>query len=281
MSNLGPRSAGALSSIWRALALDVLVCLGFYSRLPLPPRVLGPGSGDMAAFGPASRVAPLAGALIGGVGAVCLIVAASLLGLPSWIAAVLALATVVLCSGGLHEDGLADIADGFGGGASRERKLDIMRDSRIGTFGALALVLSVLVRAGALTSLMERYGPAGAAVILVAVGAASRGFGLLPLALLPPARTDGLARAVGPLPRSAFLSALGLATMLGTAGAALAGAGVLHALLACAACGAASLWMTRLARDQIGGQTGDVSGAAQQLSEIAFLLALLVSPSLG
>lgn len=235
----------------------------------------------MEDFGRAARVAPLAGAVLGGVGAVGLTIFDFVLGLPPWIAAVLALTVVIASSGALHEDGLADIADGFGGGYTQQRKLDIMRDSRIGTFGALALVLSVLVRAGALAALIERYGLGGGAAVLIAVGAASRGFGLLPLAALPTARTDGLAHAVGTPPRSAILTALGLATLLGAIGPALAGIGVLRGLFACAAAAAASLWLTRLARKQIGGQTGDVSGAAQQLSEIAFLLALLVSPGLG
>ena len=181
----------------------------------------------------------------------------------------------------MHEDGLADVADGFGGGTSRERKLEIMRDSRIGTFGALALLLSVLIRTGALATLIERYGLGGGATVLIVAGATSRGFGLLPLAMLPPARADGLAHAVGILPRSVLLSAMGLATLLGAIGPALVGIGALRGLFACAAGAAASLGLTRLARQQIGGHTGDVSGAAQQLSEIAFMLALLVSPSLG
>ena len=280
MPNGTPPMASAFLTASRALATDVLVCLEFYSRLPLPDRVR-PETLDLGAFGRATRVAPIAGALIGGAGAVGLILAGPVLGLPPWIAAVLALSVVILCGGALHEDGLADVADGFGGGSTRERKLEIMRDSRIGTFGALALVLSLLLRAGALWALVERHGAAGGAAVLIAVGAASRGFGLLPLAMLPPARTDGLARAVGSLPRSAVLSAFGLATLLGTGVPGLAGIGIWRGVSACAAAAAASWGLTSLARQQIGGQTGDVSGAAQQLSEVAFLLALLVLPSLG
>ena len=219
--------------------------------------------------------------MIGIFGAAVLLLSGGLLGLPPTVAVLLALAATIACGGALHEDGLADIADGFGGGTTRQRKLDIMRDSRIGTFGTLALVLSVLVRAGALIGLAARYGLGGGALAIIAAEAASRGFGLLPLALLPSARSDGLAHAVGGLPKFTVLSGLGLATLLGAGGAALAGMGILRGLFACAAAAAASLWLCRLARAQIGGQTGDVSGAAQQLSVMAFLLALLVSPALG
>lgn len=275
----------SLSPICRRLsrqaAVDLMICLRFYSRVPLPRLSFEPETWDAATFGRAVGMAPVAGALIGTVGSASLALFGLLLGLPSWIAAVLAIASIMAASGGLHEDGLADVADGFGGGRDRQRKLDIMRDSRIGTFGAAALVLSLMVRVGALAALIDRFGYAGATAALLAVHAASRGFGLWPLATLPPARTDGLAHAAGAVPKDAFLCALMLATLFGAVPPTFAGPGAGHALLACAAALAASVAIARLARHQIGGQTGDVAGAAEQVAEIAFMLALLIAPRLG
>jgi adenosylcobinamide-GDP ribazoletransferase len=94
------------------------------------------------------------GALVGACGALAYWGAAAV-GLPPFVAGVLAVAATLLVTGALHEDGLADTADGFGAGVTRERKLEIMRDSRIGTYGVAALVLSILLRAGAVASLVE------------------------------------------------------------------------------------------------------------------------------
>ena len=131
----------------------------------------------------------MVGALIGLAGAIAYALAVWL-GLPPWPAAVLALATTIWLTGALHEDGLADVADGFGGGRTREDKLAIMRDPRIGSYGALALVLAVLARAGAMAALAE---PAAVAAALVAAGAASRAALPAVMAALPQARPDGLA----------------------------------------------------------------------------------------
>lgn len=281
MRPAAPNVVALVANVTRALALDVLICLRFYTRLPLPERAFGADALDPRAFGGAFRAAPLAGAVVGMAGAAGLWTFGFLLGLPPAISSILALSLTIACSGALHEDGLADLADGFGGGGTRARKLEIMRDSRIGTYGALALLVSVLVRIGALSALSERHGVGCAGLVLIAAGAASRGIGLLPLAMLRAARPDGLGNAAGSLPRSAFFCALGLAVTLGTVVPMLAGIGGVRALLACAAAAGAGLWLTALARRQIGGQTGDVSGAAQQAAEIAFVLALLVSPRFG
>ena len=121
------------------------------------------------------------------------------LGLPPPLAAPLALGCLILLSGALHEDGLADCTEGFFGGATRERKLEIMRDSAIGAFGACAVILSLLLRIGALAALAP-HGPLIAAAVLAAGAGVSRAACLAPLALLPPARADGAGRAVGTLP---------------------------------------------------------------------------------
>ncbi len=199
---------------------------------------------------------PLVGLLVGGIGASVLTLGMRA-GMPQPLAAVWALAATVLVTGGLHEDGLADTADGFGGGSTAERKLAIMRDSRIGSFGALALGFSLALRLVAL-ALAPR--PAAA---LVLAGMVGRGAMLLPLLLLPSARGDGLGAALAGTGRAAPL--VGLAV---TAAASwlVPGAG-LAAL-------AAGLAVSALARRQIGGYTGDVFGATEQLAECAALSTL-------
>jgi adenosylcobinamide-GDP ribazoletransferase len=252
---------------------DLLACLRFYSRLPVPVLSWETQPHAMLDFAKAIRALPLAGLIIALPAAGLLYGAGKIL--PPELAAGLALSLFVLTTGAFHEDGLADTADGFGGGRSIERKLEIMRDSRIGTFGGVALGLSLLARWAALTALL-RMGLTPALVALFAAAALSRWLGLLPIALLPPARKDGAAHAaVGPEPGA---MALGGALALG-AGLApwwLGGGALwLSATAVALACGAA-LGMVYVSHRQIRGQTGDVAGAAQQVAEITFLIALCI-----
>lgn len=127
----------------------------FLTRLPLPRLT------DAAARTPVSRASwafPLVGLAVGLVGALTLW-GTALAGLPPLVSALATLAVTVALTGALHEDGLGDLADGFGGGATRDRKLEIMRDSRVGSYGVLALLFSIGLRAGALTALLETGGP--------------------------------------------------------------------------------------------------------------------------
>jgi adenosylcobinamide-GDP ribazoletransferase len=267
------RSEEEVSTLLRGAAKNTLAALRFYSRLPLPafgfenePFALP----DLARLAP---YAPVAGAIIGACGAIVL-VAARALGLPVLVSAALALGALLLVSGAFHEDGLADVADGFGGGATAERKLEIMRDSRIGAFGGAALALSLLLRAAALAALSQQGTDVGAAA-LIAAGALSRAFGLAPLALLDPARLDGAGASVGRLEACALAkSALVALAIAAIAGVIVLGLG--RSLLAAFVAAAAALAMTAIARRQINGQTGDVAGAAQQLAEIACLCGLLI-----
>src|SRR5271166_6310981 len=125
----------------RSLLIDLLICLRFATRIPIPAlrEELAP---DLSGFSRAMRMLPAAGALLGAAAAGALL-AATASGLAPVLAAPLAIAVLVVLSGALHEDGLADCADGFGGGNGKEDKLRIMRDSAIGSYGALALILSV------------------------------------------------------------------------------------------------------------------------------------------
>src|ERR1700719_4117799 len=155
------------AGVWldRLLA-DVKTSVLFCTRLPFSDAT-PIGGRDLAH---ASWALPVAGLLVGGIGAV-VYWAVVWIGLPSWPAAALALAATVAITGCLHEDGLADTADGFGGGRDRERKLDIMRDSRLGTYGACALVMSLLLRWAALAAIAH---PASVALSLVAAHAFAR-----------------------------------------------------------------------------------------------------------
>ena len=169
---------------------DLIACLRFFSRLPLPPLPFEKNPHARPDLTRLARMTPIAGAVIAAIGALALALA-NALGLPPLISAALAICALVVVAGALHEDGLADVADGFGGGDTRERKLEIMRDSRVGAYGAAALALSLMLRVAALSALLG-HGLGEAAAGLVLAGTVSRAFGLLPLALLAPARADGL-----------------------------------------------------------------------------------------
>ncbi|MEM1431081.1 MAG: adenosylcobinamide-GDP ribazoletransferase [Pseudomonadota bacterium] len=184
------------------------------------------------------------------------------LGLPALVAALAAVAAMALLTGALHHDGLADVADGFGGGRTADRALEIMRDSRIGSYGTLALVLAVGLEAAALAGIAG--GAPLSAFLLIAV--ASRVAMLAALLWMPAVRQDGLGHsAVGPGP-----GALGIGGLLVLACAVPLGAAALP-VLACAGLGALSV--ARRALRRIGGQTGDVLGAVQVVSAVSGWLA--------
>ena len=218
----------------------------------------------------ASRCYPLVGALVGGLAGLVLLVTDGL-GLPAIPAALLAIATTMLITGALHEDGLADLADGFGGGRDRVQKLAIMRDSRIGSYGVLALILAVALRGFSLAAIAH---PLTAMAVLIAAESLSRGGLASIMAMLPAARPDGLAAHVG-RPRgsdalTAAVIALAIALLL------------LDWQAAALAAAAAALFqggLALLASRQIGGYTGDVLGAAHQVAATAVLLILAATLS--
>ena len=265
-----------LASQWFAAAAhglararrDLAASLRFFSILPLPAAA--EPAPPFAAF---AWAAPLAGAINGGLSSVALIVALRL-GLPAGLAAVAPVATLFAVCGGLHEDGLADFADGLAAGRSRDERLAIMRDSRIGVFGAGALTLALIARVAAVAALAASGGATAAAAQIVA-GAAARLGALVPLAALAPARPDGLVASAGRLAPTTFLAAAaataGVAIVFGLANFGV-GRAVLAALLAAAAAGA----IAALAGRRLGGQTGDVAGAAAQAAEIVALAGLLI-----
>jgi adenosylcobinamide-GDP ribazoletransferase len=273
MSDHIEKTRGSPVNLWQALTVDLVQALRFYSRLPLPALPWEPDPHALPDFQRVARVLPLAGVVLGILPALAM-GAALVLGLGPWLAATLAVAAMTLTTGALHEDGLADTADSFGG-ATRERRLEIMRDSRIGSFGSAALFFALALRIGALAALASRVEwPAVLAAILIAASL-SRTAGLMLLVFLPPARRDGASYSVGQPTRETFWLAAGLAGLIAVVlgllgGLPASGLGLMLALSALA-----GLTFMRLAERHIGGQTGDLAGAAQQAAEIAALIGLL------
>ena len=235
---------------------DLLSAFALLSRLPLPNHK-GTGAASAWAW-------PLVGAVLGALAAGFASLALWA-GLTPGVAAAAVLGLLALMTGALHEDGLSDTADGLFGGWTKERRLEIMKDSRVGSYGVLALVLITLARWSALAAVLGAGGHWGA---LIAVGAVSRAPMALVMAALPNARGTGLSHATGRPAASVALAA-----------------GVLAAVIALVCTGLAALPMlalvalavgllARSARQRIGGQTGDILGASQQLAEVAALAVL-------
>jgi adenosylcobinamide-GDP ribazoletransferase len=220
----------------------------------------------------AARSFPLVGALIGAAGGIVLLLAITI-GLPPLAAALVAVGATIVLSGGLHEDGLADTIDGFGGGKTMAARLEIMRDSRIGSFGVLALIASTGLRVFLIAAWLPA-GPWQAAMALVASEAAGRGAMVWAWAALPAARPGGLSASLGAPDAETRSAALVLTTLIGIVAGTIAG-GVLAALVAIAAVALAVIAFSSWSRRMIGGQTGDVLGAIEQIGAIVFLLSLV------
>jgi adenosylcobinamide-GDP ribazoletransferase len=239
-----------------------LLATAVLTRLPVA-SVSDRPEPERGAVAEASWAFPAVGAGIGMIAAVVMFLA-STFGLGEVSSALLALVAAGLITGALHEDGLADTADGFGGGRTRHEKLAIMRDSRQGTYGTLALIFSIGLRAAALGSIA---GPVEAGLALIAAHATSRAALPVVMRWLTPARDDGLGAAAGtPGPTSMLVAlAMGILVALGMLGP-------VRGAVALVLSGMAAAAMAWLARRQIGGYTGDVLGAIQQIGEIVMLL---------
>jgi adenosylcobinamide-GDP ribazoletransferase len=226
------------------------------TRLPAPElQSLPPQSQAIWAY-------PLIGAIIGSISAIALLLAAYA-GVPAVVGAIFAVTTGTLVTGALHEDGLADFFDGLGGGKGSEEKLAIMRDSHIGSYGTIALILTITARIAILASLP----PSTAALALVASHSVARGTLVLPLWLFEPARTDGLGHAVGRPSVAVLAITLGFSLFVAfvTLGSLVTIPSLLTAVIIC-----------QIAKRYIGGYTGDVLGAAEQFTELVVLLVALL-----
>jgi adenosylcobinamide-GDP ribazoletransferase len=237
----------------------VLVATAFLTRVPVPVVA---GAADV---GRAARWFPLIGGLLGGASALIAWTMTEVMDFPAALTATLVVGVGAWATGAIHLDGLADTADGFGGGRDREAVLRIMRDPLIGSYGAAALVFVIGVKVTAIAALLDR----GAALpFLVAAPAISRWTISALAAWLPYARTEGgLGKAV-----THERDTIGL--VVATAVTALIAIGALRvdALIVWAFAALTALWIARTARRRIGGVTGDVFGASVELTETSVLL---------
>ncbi|TCL75036.1 adenosylcobinamide-GDP ribazoletransferase [Rhizobium sp. BK251] len=256
----------------RDYAGDVARAVGFLSRIPVPQRFFADHDGRM------TRVAgafPLAGVVIAIPPALAFWMLLALHADPM-LAALIALAIQAVVTGLLHEDGLCDTADGLGGGRDREHALSIMRDSRIGTYGAAALIFSFGLRAAALAAIARGLPPAAAALCIPAAGALSRGGLVWHWFALPSARSDGVAAAAGKPDEAAVQVAIVSAGLLSAflLWPAFPLPPVVAGLLVTAVC---SQLATIQVRRRLSGHTGDTLGATQQICEIAALCTLAMA----
>ncbi len=244
---------------------DMKSSLAFLTRLPAD--WLGIDPGVRPDFSRASGLFPVAGVLIGIAGGLVLVIAGAI-GVPPLVAATLAVAATVAVTGALHEDGLADVADSFGG-SSPERRLEIMHDSHIGTYGAVALVLSLVIRVACLAAIMA-HGAVQAAIALALAEGISRAALVRLWNTLPPAGTSGLAHDTGPPDQNAMVMALAIAAVLALA--AIPVVGLRPAVLAAVLAALATYIFTQLTGATIGGRSGDTLGACQQVALLAWLI---------
>lgn len=265
----------ALGKPLSGLAAETAACVRFFSRLPLSKVNRSDDQSAPPDFTRISRAAPFAGFVIAlpaaGLG--------MLLGfteLPSLAVATIIAGCLAATTGAMHEDGLGDVADGFFGGATRETRLEIMKDSRIGAFGALAIIITVALRISLLAALWQRFGPADAALLFLAGEALSRALLVWQWHLLPLARPNGLAAKFGKPGRRTVQQALVFTIPLLIPAALLLSLPALSLAFLLAA--GAAYATGRLALAKIGGTTGDVLGAMQQFSGLGFLIGLLMVP---
>lgn len=255
----------ALRELWA----ETMHATGFLTRYRLPARYFEGHDGRLdkaAAMFPAAGLAAAAPSAL-------LIFIMAMNGANAALTALIAMAILIGVTGALHEDGLADTADAFGAGGNRERMLSIMKDSRIGTYGVLALIVSFSLRAISLTILLAVMTPFGSAILFLAAAALSRAAMVWHWNALPPARENGVAvRAGTPAPGGAEIALVTGAALFAVS--AVVFAGVLPAISAIVLAALATSTMTRLARAKIGGQTGDTIGAAGHTAETALLLGL-------
>ena len=260
---------------------DTRASILFLSRLPMSYSA----QSTQPDFRQSSASFALAGLVIATPSALVAL-AGAYLELPSIVTVILAVGLLIIVTGALHEDGLADTADGFWGGYEPSRRLEIMRDSHIGTYGVIALILSLGLRMALLHHLLETTGSLAFCAIVLATAGLSRGFMLYPWTTLPSARAahqstssdngkdaQGLSHRFGTpdqstLQRGALAALPACLLLVWSAGV----AGLIIALLV-AAC---VVWgLAKLSLNKVGGHTGDTLGATQQVSELGLLFGLV------
>lgn len=241
---------------------EFLLALSFFTRLPIGKRDLSGVSlaGSVWAF-------PLVGAIIGLCGGMVYI-SSLYLSISPVVAAWLAVFSQIILTGGLHEDGLADTADGLASGRTIEQKLAIMKDSRIGSYGVIALIIALSIRANSIASFPVSL---QTLLIFVIVGACSRGCIVVLMRALPSAKADGLAKSSG---RPSYERTI--ATLLFALCSLLFIGNFLTVILAVSALTALCFIIYNIAKNNFGGITGDIYGATQQISEVLLLVIFIV-----
>ena len=234
--------------------------LRFFTRLPVPAWV-GHSSEALAS---STRYFPAVGLVVGGIAALVFFVTSYVW--PLTLAVLASMAATLYITGVFHEDGWSDTIDGFGGGWEKERVLAIMKDSRIGSYGAAALIIMLLAKFCALIELKPSLIPAA----MIAGHALSRLCATAVMTSLDYVRDEGKAK-----PMSAKISRASLAFAVSTAVLPLLFLPPSRVLLGLVLAGLATLWLARLFTRRIGGYTGDCLGAVQQFSEVAFYCGLL------
>ena len=250
----------------QGLVAETVRATGFLTRYRLPSRYF---EGHDGRLGKAAAMFPLAG-LAAAAPSASVALLLTLTGTNPALIALIVLGLMVWITGALHEDGLADTADGFGAGGPRERMLAIMKDSRIGSYGVLALLFSAALRGVSLTIIIAVLPPLGSAAVIMGIAALSRAAMVWHWNALPPARENGVAARAGMPKRGATEVAL-LSGLVLFAVAAFLSAGLVATLVSLALTAASILFMTSLSRRKIGGHTGDTIGAVQQVAEITLL----------
>ncbi|MBS1129084.1 MAG: cobalamin-5-phosphate synthase [Proteobacteria bacterium] len=236
----------------------------FFTRLPVPGWV----GHSAEALNHSARYFPAVGLLVGGIGALIYWLALHLW--PQPVAVLLSMAATIYATGAFHEDGLSDTVDGLGGGWEKARILDIMKDSRVGSYGVVAMVLALLGKFVLLSSLA----PALVPFALLAGHAVSRFCATVLLATMDYVRDDQLSKAK-PLANRMSAGAILVALCFAVAPLVVlpwfkAAAGLVLAALS-------TLWLARKFQRWLGGYTGDCLGATQQFAEIVFYLGLMAN----
>lgn len=241
--------------------------IGFLSRLPVPKSFFDTDNGSLSET---SGMFAIAGVII----ALPIAAIAALLhefGIDKMLVAVLVLAAQTFITGALHEDGLSDCVDGFWGARDKERILEIMRDSRLGAYGTLALIFSIILKFSALTAVMDHVSSVQLFILIIITSGVSRGIMVWHWRALPPAREDGVAKHVG-IPTSQALGENLIISGILLALTILVGYSILNIVFAIPITILSVYLFTRLVNKKINGHTGDTIGASQQISEAALLL---------
>ncbi len=253
-----------LAMLWAQRWQEFIMTMGLFTRLPLPEF----GEEDKLEVSFVKKLNPawaypFAGFIIGLLSALVIVLCA-FLSIPTALSAILAVLVSVVLTGSLHEDGLSDFLDGIGGGKTKEDKLRIMKDSRLGSYGGIAMIFSLAARVAAIASLA----PIAAAAAVIASHTIARGALVLPLHWYAPARTDGVAVQAtgwvsGEITAFVLVTSILLTLVVQPVPA--------TAFIAWLSGTVAVLLTARYAYKKVGGYTGDVLGACEQFAEIAVL----------